>query len=124
MMGAISLNALRVRRDMRLQLQMRQTELLLDAGILRAAKQLRNAEDYRGETWRPSRDRVGFDSPLVQIQVRREPGSDRARIEVVAQLGSPVEDLQQANLSSTRRSHSFSVPLPQPSQDSESSSLE
>ena len=67
---------------------------LLDAGILRAAKQLRLSDDYTGETWRPSRDSVGFDSPVVEIQVTSGSESETRNVEVVAELGAPLSDLQ------------------------------
>lgn len=124
LMGAATLNALRTRRSLRLELQMRQTELLLDAGVLRAAKQLQRSDDYQGETWQPSRDRVGFDSPTVTIDVQREPGSNLVQVQVVAQLGSPPQGLERANPSGTRRSHQFTTELPQSPQDNESPSLE
>jgi len=43
--------ALNARRVMRTQQQLRQTELLLTAGIGRATRQLQMAADYTGETW-------------------------------------------------------------------------
>jgi len=124
LVGATTHAALRWRRNTRLVHQMRQTDLLLDAGILRAAKQLRQADDYQGETWRPSRESVGFDSPTVEIRVI--PGEDGAarEVQVTAQLGTPLSELKRANASHTRRSHTFTVDLPPNSQDSDTSSVE
>ena len=103
---------------------MRQTELLLDAGILRAAKQLRRSSDYRGETWRPSRESVGFESPLVETQGTSGDDPETRQVEVVAELGAPLSDLQRTNASHTRRSHTFSIPVTADSQDSDPSSVE
>lgn len=105
--------ALRWRRSQRWQHQMYQTELLLDAGILRAATQLARSKTYRGEIWRPSQESVDFESPQVEIRVRAGDSPDSRQVEVVAQLGSPLSNLATSNVSLTRRSHSFSVsPLP------------
>lgn len=122
--GATTHAALRWRRSIRLDRQLQQTELLLDAGILRAVKQLRRSEDYRGETWRPRRESVGFDSPMVEIQVTSGDDPVNRQVEVVAQLGAPLSDLPRTIASPTRRSHTFSVPIAADSQDSEPSSVE
>lgn len=122
--GATTHAALRWRRSIRLDRQMLQTELLLDAGILRAAKQLRSSADYRGETWRPSRESVGFESPMVEIQVTRRDDPATHQVKVVAQLGTPLSELQRTISSHTRRSHTFSVPIAADSQDSDPSSVE
>ena len=122
--GATTHAALQWRRSIRLDHQMRQTELLLDAGILRAAKRIRESDDYRGETWRPSRQSVGFDSPVVEIRVEDDDNQATRRIEVIAQLGTSLSELAHTNASQTRRSHHFSVPVTAISQDSDSSSVE
>jgi type II secretory pathway pseudopilin PulG len=44
-------SALRARRDLRLQRQLQQTELLLTAGLERATAQLQSDTAYQGETW-------------------------------------------------------------------------
>ena len=122
--GATTHAALRFRRSLRLERQLHQTELLLDAGILRAAKQLRRSSDYRGETWRPSRETVGFDSPLVEIQVSEGDDPSTRQVKVIAELGAPLSDLQRTNASHTRRSHLFTVLITADSQDSNPSSVE
>ena len=116
--------ALRWRRSLRMEHQMRQTELLLDAGILRAARQLRRSIDYRGETWRPRRSTVGFESPVVEIRVIEAEDPRARQVEVLAQLGSPLADLQRSNPSQTNRSHKFLFMAATDSQDTDSSSVE
>lgn len=122
--GATTHAAIRWRRSIRLEHQMLQTELLLDAGILRAAKQLRLSDDYTGETWRPSRDSVGFDSPVVQIQVTSGSESETRNVKVVAELGTPLSEIATTNVSHTRRSYTFSVPVAAVPQDSDSLRVE
>ena len=116
--------ALRWRRSLRMEHQMRQTELLLDAGILRASRQLRRSIDYRGETWRPRRSTVGFESPVVEIRVIEAEDPRARQVEVLAQLGSPLADLQRSNPSQTNRSHKFLFMAATDSQDTDSSSVE
>ena len=118
--GATTHAALRWRRSMRIHHQLRQTELLLDAGILRAAKQIRRSADYLGETWRPSQASVGFESPRVEIRVQPGDAPQTRLVEVIAELGSPLSDLERSNVSHTRRSHRFSVSVDGDSQESDS----
>lgn len=116
--------ALQWRRGIRMEHQLRQTDLLLDAGILRASKQLRRSNEYRGETWRPGRDSVGFESPLVEIRVRAGNDPGIRQVEVVAHLGEQQNPQPGINASTTRRSHQFTVQVTANSQDSTTSSLE
>ena len=116
--------ALRWRRSIRLEQQLRQTELLLDAGILRAAMQLRSSTDYRGETWRPSRESVGFESPVVEIKVTDGDGPASRQVEIVAELGATLSEIARTNPSHTRRSHTFSVVVADTPSNSDSSSVE
>jgi hypothetical protein len=130
LIGTATHSSLRLRRGIRMEHQMIQTELLLDAGILRAAKQLQISEDYQGETWQPSSEHVGFVAPLVEIRVTNQDDSATRSVEVIAQLGSPLENLERSNVSQTRRSRTFSIqlpdnsPSPATSQDSDSPSVE
>jgi hypothetical protein len=102
--------ALQSRREVRLNQQLRQTELLLDAGILRAARQLQTSADYKGETWRPTDAISRFDNAQVQIRVAfDELEKDSHLVTVVASLGVAVDNAQQKAASLTRRSHSFRV---------------
>lgn len=117
--------ALRSRRDVRLEQQMRQTELLLDAGILRAARQLKTSGEYDGETWRPTDAVSRFDNARVDIRVTvDEQDKDFRHVEVIASLGVAVDDVQQKTASLTRRSHSFRVKPSNSSPTSDSSDSE
>lgn len=109
MVTATTRSALQSRRNVRLQHQMRQTELLLDAGVLRAASQLQRSDRYQGETWRPDSEWIPFDDPLVEIRILRvEKTDDSTRVEVVATLGTQG-DLKRSHASLTKRSHTFSI---------------
>jgi hypothetical protein len=107
-----------------MQHQLRQTEFLLDAGILRAANQLRRSSDYRGETWRPRASTVGFESPVVEIRVKAGEDPQALQVEVLARMGSPLADLQRSNPSQTSRSHKFIFMAASDSQNTDSSSVE
>jgi hypothetical protein len=80
-------SALRIRQWTRQQLQLVQTQVLCDAGVQRAVSNLRNDEDYAGETWLPDMSEAGWHAAEVAIHVAplRE-GSSR-RIHVTARLG-------------------------------------
>jgi hypothetical protein len=112
--------ALRWRRSLRMEHQMRQTEFLLDAGILRAASQLRRFSDYRGETWRPRSSTVGFESPVVEIRVKASEDPQALHVDVVARMGNPLADLQRSNPSQTSRSYTFTFEAASDSQDTNS----
>jgi len=62
-------SALRSRREVRLHLQLRQTELLCEAGVLRATKKLRDDAAYPGEQWNPQLASETYHSPNVLIEV-------------------------------------------------------
>jgi type II secretory pathway pseudopilin PulG len=62
-------SSLRGRREARLQLQLRQTELLCEAGVLRAAKQLETSDHYSGEQWLPELDLENYHDAAVAIEV-------------------------------------------------------
>ena len=115
--------ALQARRNLRLQHQMRQTELLLDAGVLRAASQLQRSDQYEGETWNPE-SLIGFQNPVVEIRILNdEKPNDSILVEVVASLGTPAGPKQiQASL--TRRSHTFSIQHTETSPTLDSSTAE
>ncbi len=104
-------SALRSRREVRLQLQLRQTELLCEAGVLRATQQLRDDEAYRGERWSPPIASEIYHSPNVLIEVARnkDDSSSEALIKVVAQLDSHLD-----HVGPMQRSHQFTIPSPTP----------
>ena len=124
MVTATTRSALQSRRNVRLQHQMRQTELLLDAGVLRAASQLQLSDDYEGETWRPKGALDRFDNPLVEIRISSgEQQDDSRRVEVIASLGVS-DDPKRTNATLTRRTHTFSPELSDISPTPESSTAE
>ena len=62
--------ALLARRQLRVQRDLRQTELLLQAGAERAAAKLQQDDAYRGETWRiDGADLLGLGDGEVKIEV-------------------------------------------------------
>jgi type II secretory pathway pseudopilin PulG len=90
-MAAVALQAtLRARRETRLEHQMRQTELLLEAGIARASRQIEVDASYQGERWQPS---LFSDNVLAaSVTIRVDRGKDGAKeqeaveVEVIARI--------------------------------------
>lgn len=125
MVTATTLSALQSRRNVRLQHQMRQTELLLDAGILRAVSQLQRSDVYEGETWRPENavDRFNHASVEIRIFPSKQNRNDSRHIEVAASIGG-ADDPMQFNASRTLRTHTFIVELSELSTTPQSSTAE
>ena len=99
--------ALRARRQLRAERDRRQAELLLAAGIERAALRLADEADYRGETWElPAEAIVGTGSGQVTISAAREAADRPWQVYVVAEypLGSEL---------SIRRSRTVLVSSPE-----------
>jgi len=97
--------ALDGRRAMRTQHQLRQTELLLDAGIQRAKQQLQSDIDYTGETWVLSPATIpNIESAQVKIDITPAAGNSSHEVRVTAQLSMAAHRAIQ-------RSTSFSVDL-------------
>lgn len=95
--------ALRERREILLLQQLRQTEMLLDAGVMRAAAQLHSNSEYEGEQWSPSLPVSRFEDSAVEIRVTRKPEKDQFQVEVIARMGALGP-----NLTTTQRRHTFS----------------
>jgi len=95
--------ALGARRAMRTQHQLRQTELLLAAGVQRAAGKLHTTDDYTGETWNlPPQTIPGWDAAHVEITVVPSEDDTPPEVRVTARLSvSKFVDIQ--------RSHTFFV---------------
>lgn len=116
LIGSATQAALRGRQAARIQKQLRQTELLCEAGVLRAAQQLRKSTRYEGEQWTPrlttaaqdasrsnSTSDVRADSEAtVEIRVTRSDDSDSSSVEVIARLDSHLR-----NSGPIQRSHRF-----------------
>jgi Na+-transporting NADH:ubiquinone oxidoreductase subunit NqrC len=105
-------SSLRGRNEARLQLQLRQTELLCEAGVLRATKQFAKSENYAGEQWRPELDVENFYDAIVEIavtDVEQGPSlsnSSAKNVTVVAKLDSYLD--QDGPM---QRTHNFIVPI-------------
>jgi len=104
LLGALLQGTLRARRQLPMQRDLRQCELLVAAGIERAADRLSKEAEYRGETWSvPADDSIGMAAGQVTIALSR-PGSDQpweARIIAEYPLGGEH---------SIRRSRTISLP--------------
>jgi hypothetical protein len=122
---AMTQSALRARREIRLGHQMRQTELLLDAGILRAARKIQVSEHYEGEAWRPTTAISRFEGALVEISVQAdEQQAGWLRVNVTASLGTTSDGAERKRLPLTRRTHTFRIQSPDSPFTSESPTAE
>lgn len=123
LVGILIHSTIRSRRHSRNIRQLRQTELLLDAGVLRAATRLQADSEYQGEVWEPSIAIDAFSKPKVQIKVTDgEPPAERTVV-VTASLGDASVDTQTFACIETRRSHTFFYQIPS-SPNPESSNAE
>jgi hypothetical protein len=103
LLSALLTGTLRERRQLPLQRDLRQCELLVDAGIERAAYRLANDADYRGETWSvPADDAVGLAEGQVTIAVSRPAEDQPWQASIVAEYPLGGER-------SVRRSRSVSL---------------
>jgi hypothetical protein len=98
-------NAVRARRQLHAERDLRQTELLLEAGLDRAAGALRRSANYRGETWDiPAKEILGHGDGQVVIEMVAGDTAAGQQVRVTAEYpaGSEV---------SVRRSRTFTVQL-------------
>jgi hypothetical protein len=101
-------HTLRSRREVRVNHQRIQTEFLLDAGILRAARQLKKSPEYVGESWQPSGAIDRFPNAMVEIEVASsEADSALSEVRVTASLGVALQDAQTSAASRTQRTYVF-----------------
>lgn len=106
-------SSLRGRREARLQLQLRQTELLCEAGVMRAAKQFQNSASYSGEQWRPELNLENYHDAVVEILVSEseqvtedsKPTLEK-NVTVIAKLDSYLD--QDGPM---QRTHRFVIPI-------------
>jgi hypothetical protein len=85
-LGGMLLGSLRASRQLHPERDLRQTELLLAAGIQRAANRLATQPDYRGETWRlPAESIVGDGAGEVTIAAARKSDDAPWQVRVVAE---------------------------------------
>ena len=103
-------HALIARRQSRSDQQLRQTELLLDAGLRRAIKALSADPNYQGERWDLDPTLTGFvgtfEAANVEIKAAAQDDGQRV-VEVIAVIGPVSNPAYQA-----KRSHRFPFPLP------------
>ena len=91
LIGAMLQGSLRARRQLPVQRDLRQCELLLDAGLERAAYRLAREDDYRGETWQlPADEAASLDEGQITIAASRDSAAQPWQLHVVAEypLGS------------------------------------
>lgn len=101
--GVMLQGALRARRQLHVERDLRQVELLLEAGLDRAAFQLANNDDYKGETWRiPASDLLGSGDAEVVIVAERSADAEPWQVRVAAEY--PV-----GTVASVRRTRTFQV---------------
>ena len=96
---------LRDRREVRLDRQLRQTELLCEAGVMRAADKLQSSSDYDGETWTPNLGQTPWSDASVEIRVTSTEGAPGKHVEVIARLGHDSDEV--SDTQSMQRSHTF-----------------
>jgi hypothetical protein len=107
-LGAALQGTLLLRRQWHVERDLRQTELLMQAGLDRAAWRLAGEPDYRGETWTlPAEAIVGTGGGQVVIQLERESPEEPWQVHVTAEY--PVGSER-----SIRRSRDFLVQSQQP----------
>jgi type II secretory pathway component PulK len=103
MLGTMLQGALQSHRQLRRERDLRQTELLLDAGCDRALHRLANETDYRGETWNVPADAFADKGEgRVTIEISPKDGQTARKAHVVAEY--PLGDE-----TSIRRSRTFQV---------------
>jgi len=108
LIGCMLLAALQSGRQLHVERDLRQCELLLAAGIARANSQVLNNADYRGEKWQFAADQIiGSSAGEVTIEIAADSASDKPQFHVVAEypLGSDT---------SIRRSQTILVPITRP----------
>ena len=85
-LGAMLRGTLRERRQLHVERDRRQTELLLQAGADRAAFQLAREADYAGEIWKlPADAIVGGGEATVTIKAPRDGENNARNVQVVAE---------------------------------------
>src|SRR4051794_1563748 len=86
LIGGLLRGTLRARRQLHAERDKRQAELLLRAGIDRAAFRLNKDADYRGETWDlPADSVVGTGAAQVTIKAVRAAADKAWQLHVVAE---------------------------------------
>jgi type II secretory pathway component PulK len=107
-LGTMLLHALSARRQLHAERDLRQCELLLQAGVDRAIFRHKREADYRGETWSlPAAAIIGAGDGQVTIALARDSGDGPWQVSVVAEY--PLGGHQ-----SVRRSRTILLPSKTP----------
>ncbi|MFV2067974.1 MAG: hypothetical protein ACC645_13455 [Pirellulales bacterium] len=104
MIGTMLERAVSARRQLRVERDRRQAELLLQAGVDRAALRLVRQTDYQGETWMTPEE-VMAGRGQVTIEALRASDTTSWRVHVIAEYPFGSER-------SIRRSRTFVLPSP------------
>lgn len=105
MIGSMLVAALAASRQLRAERDLRQCELLLQAGLDRAAHRLATERNYRGEIWNLSAEQIGG-AGEGQVTIELAPRSDEElrQITIVGEYPAGGE-------TSIRRSRTITLPL-------------
>jgi type II secretory pathway component PulK len=104
MVGSMLVAALAASRQLRAERDLRQCELLLEAGADRAAYRLATERIYRGETWTlPAEKLAGSGEGRVTIELSPNPDQNTQQFHIVAEYPAGSE-------TSVRRSRTISIP--------------
>ena len=91
MLGAMLQSALRAHRQMRKERDLRQAELLLQAGVQRAARQRQNDTNERGDTWQLASEEItGHGAGLVVVEPVQQLQQQMWRVRAEYPLGKSL----------------------------------
>lgn len=109
-LAALSIQStLRYRREIKLSSMLHQTNLALDAGVLRAIDRAKQAANYEGEIWRPNVSPLeGIDVEL-DIVVKPSRKIEDARVRLITVQALLV--LNQSSMESFRMTRSIQIQL-------------
>jgi hypothetical protein len=90
--GGMLRGAIHGRRQLHAERDLRQTELLLAAGVARAAHRLADEPEYDGETWRlDSEEIIGRGDGVVTIEASPSDDAESWQVTIVAQYPAGSE---------------------------------
>jgi hypothetical protein len=103
LVGCMLLAAMQTGRHLHVERDLRQCELLLAAGIARAAEQATHNPGYRGEKWQvPAEQIIGKGAGEVTVEMLADSVNEKPQFRVVAEYPLGGE-------TSIRRSHTLSI---------------
>jgi type II secretory pathway component PulK len=109
MLGGMLVAAMRTRSQLRTERDLRQCELLLQAGIDRATYLLSTERIYRGETWTVSAETLAGTAG-GEVTIELSPGTEANTQQFTITAEYPID-----SETSIRRSRTISIPLKTPS---------